>query len=51
MLIAVGFVALYLTWRSNSQLREWKRNLVTAIRDQRGRRFEPQDAAKLYGMF
>lgn len=49
--ILIGFGALYLTWRSNSQLKEWKRELATAIKDQKGRKFEPQDAAKLYGMF
>ena len=98
VLIAVGFLALYLTWRSNAQcvccgaavalplavpgrasllgarrfwaraaarlsaaarplrppwpsLKEWKRNLEATVARERGRRFEPGDAAKLYGMF
>lgn len=113
VLIAVGFLALYLTWKSNAKcahsgmggapllcalvvdaaaaaglccvsgsvvvpsragphchlfgprcltqassspgchcsLKKWKRDLVVAVDRQRGRKFEPPDAAKMYGMF
>ncbi|GAB4815741.1 hypothetical protein N2152v2_002787 [Parachlorella kessleri] len=51
LLILIGFGMLWLTWRSNQRLKEWKANMTQAIRLQRGKSFEPQDAAKLYGMF
>lgn len=51
VLIAVGFLALYLTWRSNANLKKWKADLAAAVSKQKGRQFEPSDAAKLYGMF
>lgn len=51
LLISVGFLALYLTWRSNANLKKWKADLAAAVAKQKGRQFEPSDAAKLYGMF
>ena len=32
------------------RLKEWKEQFERAVANQRGRAFEPQDAAKLYGM-
>ncbi|KAL6777773.1 hypothetical protein ACKKBG_A15595 [Auxenochlorella protothecoides x Auxenochlorella symbiontica] len=51
VLVAVGFGALILMWRSNIRLKALKRKVARAVREQRGRRFEPQDAARMYGMF
>ncbi len=30
---------------------KWKRDLARTLAEQKGRKFEPSDAAKLYGMF
>ncbi|KAL4434501.1 hypothetical protein ABPG75_000942 [Micractinium tetrahymenae] len=49
--IGIGFLALYLTWRSNANLKKWKSDFAATIAKQKGRQFEPSDAAKLYGMF
>jgi hypothetical protein len=33
------------------RLKEWKQNVERMVNQQKGRKFEPPDCAKLYGMF
>lgn len=49
LMVILGFGMLYFTWRSNARLKVWKMQLEDTITAQKGRSFEPQDAAKLYG--
>jgi hypothetical protein len=49
--VFVGFGGLWLTWRSNAQLRRLKAAAAAVVRDQRAARFDPEDGAKMYGMF
>ena len=37
--------------RTCRSLKKWKADMARALAQQKGRRFEPGDAAKLYGMF
>lgn len=37
--------------RPTRSLKKWKADLAAAVSKQKGRQFEPSDAAKLYGMF
>lgn len=51
VIIAVGFFALWITWRSSQNIRRLRENVGQVLRHQRGKAFEPNDEAKLYGMF
>lgn len=51
VLIFIGFGTLWLTYKSNSRIRKIREDLKRTLHDQRGKKYEPPDDAKMYGMF
>ncbi|KAK9803147.1 hypothetical protein WJX72_002272 [[Myrmecia] bisecta] len=50
LLILIGFLFLYLTWRSTTRVSDFRRQVVSVLALEAGRKFAPEEYSRLYGV-
>jgi len=50
VLVFIGFSALWLTWKSNAKIKQWRDEMKTVLRQQKESAYDP-GGAQMYGMY